>query len=169
MFRETARRSFPENVDSTMIAYTSSHFAPAQEAYGVLLLHLSSDRKFADFVETSIELRGKKSEWLITAAVSSSPVSTVVQSSRGAEHEIRSPSSDSWSDAQLPDLCTSWTSATRRTCALPQSFRAFLNTCNCLTSFIRTRISARRTRGLGVWQLREDHPNIFAQTLKIMV
>ena len=30
-----------------------------------------------------------------------------------AEHEILSPSSDSWTEAQIPDLCTSWTSATR--------------------------------------------------------
>ena len=36
----------------------------------------------------------------------------MVQSSGDAEHEILSPSSDSWSDAQQPNLCTYWTNAT---------------------------------------------------------
>ena len=30
-----------------------------------------------------------------------------------AEFEVLSPSSDSWTEAQIPDLCTSWTSATQ--------------------------------------------------------
>ena len=49
---------------------------------------------------------------LITTTVPSSPILTVIQSSGDgdAEHEILSPSSDSWTEAQIPDLCTSWTS-----------------------------------------------------------
>ena len=56
---------------------------------------------------------------LITATVPSSPISTVIQSSGNAEHEILSPSSDSWSDAQIHDLCTSWRSATRPNLCTP--------------------------------------------------
>ena len=37
----------------------------------------------------------------------------MIQSSGVAEPEILSPISDSWSDAQIHDLCASWTSATR--------------------------------------------------------
>ena len=39
----------------------------------------------------------------------------MIQSSGNAEQEILSPSSDSWTEAQIPDLCTSWASPMRST------------------------------------------------------
>ena len=44
--------------------------------------------------------------------MSSSPITTVIQSSGNGdtELEVLSPSSDSWTEAQIPDLFTSWTS-----------------------------------------------------------
>ena len=52
----------------------------------------------------------ERSECLITTTIPSSPISTWIQGSGNAEHDILSSSSDSWTEAQIPDLCTSWTS-----------------------------------------------------------
>ena len=72
--------------------------------------------EFAKFAVASIVLCSRRSGWdwshLITATISSSPITTVIQSSGNGdtELEVLSPSSDSWTEAQIPDLCTSWTS-----------------------------------------------------------
>ena len=137
---------------------TAQHnFAQAQEAYGVLFALLRLE--FAKFVKQALFCAVGDQGWdwshLITATISSSPITTVIQSSGNGdtELEVLSPSSDSWTEAQIPDLCTSWTSVAQQTCV---QLRALLNKYSCLTLSILLKISRRRTRDLKVLQLRGD-------------
>ena len=49
----------------------------------------------------------------------------MIQSSEEVEHELLSPTSDGWSDAQQPILCTPWTSAQRLNLRTPAVIQGF--------------------------------------------